>query len=347
MTLEFPHPTSADPARITQANFAAVESTRNPKASWHFRLSMPSACRPSSSQPAEAPKPGDTAPRSLERWHRDVPPVDVEVHGMLLKGEIDPADWLDGCALLKDKTVLSRLPRSSPVGYVGDTVATWRVGDDVRVGRFFATKSGTRLFVVSCQTLAEHYPKLAEEFYATVSSFRSGEDAAEPFAEEMTKHGSDTPVAWTMMLPKSWNVQPDATGEDAVSFQADHFHDEPTTALVGKLAFCVVARSRAKKPSEIGNAYLDAVRDTGVEIQPREFVSEPERPPFAKSWYVRAPVTRDGVGGEVRVRVMLHERVWVLAGVLSPLRGDDPIAWMENKRALDVATTTMEVRPPS
>jgi hypothetical protein len=42
---------------------------------------------------------------------------------------------------------------------------------------------------------------------------------------------------------------------------------------------------------------------------------------------------------------MCDERVWALGGVLSLRRQDDAAAWMQNKRALDLAMHFLRLEP--
>ena len=50
---------------------------------------------------------------------------------------------------------------------------------------------------------------------------------------------------------------------------------------------------------------------------------------------------------ELRVRAVRHESAWFVAGVTGPARGADPVTWMRAKRALDIATGTLEIAAPA
>jgi hypothetical protein len=120
--------------------------------------------------------------------------------------------------------------------------------------------------------------------------------------------------------------------------------DDPET-LVGKLSFAVVARSAVKVPRAAAKAFLDVLKDNEFTIEEKDFEEEPSPPSFHKSWILVANTERKGKPGELRCRVMLHERAWVIAGVVGPRREGDPFAWMRNKRVLDVVTSTLVMRP--
>jgi hypothetical protein len=149
------------------------------------------------------------------------------------------------------------------------------------------------------------------------------------------------PVRWSVRVPESWNLEPGSKSPDIASFQAANVRsgDDPgDEELVGKLACAVFARGLAKRPRDVAELYLGAVREHEISIDRDEFDEEEARRPFQRSWRLISGVDRGGVRGELRCRVMQHPEVWMLAGVLSPARDDDAAAWMQNKRALDVVT---------
>jgi hypothetical protein len=152
------------------------------------------------------------------------------------------------------------------------------------------------------------------------------------------------PVAFRVKLPSDWAVEPGAETADVASFQASLASKEDDTPA-GKLAVVVFARSAVGRPREVAAPYLEALADGGLRVIEDDFAEETPPEPFERSWLLESPVTRSqSLPGELRCRVLRHAQAWVLAGVLGPRREDDPEAWEQDRRALDVLTTSMKIK---
>jgi hypothetical protein len=160
--------------------------------------------------------------------------------------------------------------------------------------------------------------------------------------EPLLRHGDPKPVPWRVRLPSSWTLETPTSSDEAASFQASKLRGEE---LVGKLAVAVIGREVMKRPRDVANVYLESLDSYGLEVERDDFAAEEAAPPFEQSWCLESPVLRSGaVPGEVRCRVLRHERAWVIAGMLSPRREDDPPAWDENRRTLDLVTRTFRIK---
>jgi hypothetical protein len=341
-----PHPTAISrPKPEIQRDFIAIEQTRCSDSIWHFKVGLPHGCviGPDGEEP-----PDDDTPRSLGLFHREGPPADIEVIGVVALREVDPADYLDCMLELEEKTVVSRRPVPMRGGIVGDAVATWKADDKPFAGRFFCTKWGPRIFVLCMRTPEEHYAKLAEDFFVSIATFSVLDDSLGLLAEKVQTVSNTVPVPWRVIVPESWVIKPEPNGDDRVaSFQATQVPVVPSAeleVLYGKLSFAVVARSEAKTGRAAANAYLSAVRDLGIVIENQEFLEEKATDPFEKSWILVTNVQKNGHPGELRCRVLMHKKAWVIAGVLGPVRKDSALAWMQNKRILDIVTSTLKVK---
>ncbi len=344
MTTALPHPT--DLALSKQAiseGFLRVTVDRCAEPIWHFKMAVRKdwGLGPQGKDPPTKDAPIQTL--ALFKHHE--PEVDLEVLGHLLQREIDPADWLLASLEQQGKTIVSQKPVKMLAGVIGDAVATWDADGEPFAGRFFATKWGPRLFVLCLRTRAADYPKYADDFFVSVATFQVLDDSLGLFAEKVVTVAEKTPVAWKTHVPESWLVVPEKGGAQGASFQAKQkpaVGDE--SAFAGQLSFAVIDRDAAKKPRDVAEAYLDAVRDNRFIVAERDFTEEAPRKLFDKSWYLASEAaTFKGTPAEVRCRVMMNERVWVVAGVLGPTRDDDAFAWMQNKRTLDIVTSTLEL----
>lgn len=347
--MDLPHPTALSrPRSEFQADFLRVTQDRCKDPIWHFRVGVHRASK--LAPDGETPPTAEAPIQSLALFHRDEPAFDIEVFGVHLDREIDPADWLDDWLALQGHEIVSKKPVRMLAGVVGDDVTRWKVEGDEHAGRFFATKWGPRLFVLACRAPIAVYPRIAEDFFVSIMTFEVLDDSLGLFAEKGRTVSDATPIPWKTFVPGSWTVQPEPPGERVASFQAS-LTPPPAVeyalgqeALLGKLSFAVIARGAAKRPRDVAKAFLDAVREAGIEIESDKFEEEPAKAPFEKSWLLVSKAKREGTAGEVRCRVMLHPHAWVVGGVVGPAREDAALVWMQNKRTLDVVTSTLEMK---
>jgi hypothetical protein len=339
-TIEIPKPTLAEA-------FVKVTVDRCVAPIWHFKTAVRKdwALGP---QGADAPT-AEAPIQTLALFKKHDPEVDLEVLGHLLQHEVDPADWLDESLTQLGMTVVSRKPVKMLAGVIGDAVTTWTSEGDPYAGRFFATKWGPRLYVLGLRTKAGNYDRFADDLFVSIATFEVIDDSLGLFAEKVLTLEDKTPVPYKTHLPESWLIMPEKGGAKGSSLQAKQVHASGDEAVFGgQLSFAVIDRAAANKPRDVAQAYLEAVRDNRFVIEKDAFEEETPRKLFDKSWYLTSPAAMfDGTPAEVRCRVMLDERVWVVAGVLGPTRSDDVLAWMRNKRALDIVTSTLELEPNS
>jgi hypothetical protein len=345
LTEALPHPTAITRPKLeVQHDFITIEQTRCPDPAWHFKIGVH---KDSLLGPDGDVAPAPSAPQTLGLFHRESPPYDVEVVGIVAEREVDPADWLDVFLEADGKDVVSRKPVPMRAGVIGDAVATWTVDGEEFAGRFFVSKWGPRLFLLCFRTPRAHYAALAEDFFISIATFKAVDDSLGLFAEKVLTVSNPAPVPWRVVIPESWVVQPEQNSAAGSSFQATQIPPEAgpeLTVLHGKLSFAVVNRSAAKSGRAAAAAYLDAVRELDVELERDDFAEEPPPPGFDKAWSLVTRVTRHGQPGELRCRVLLHRRAWVIAGVLGPVREEGVLSWMQNKRTLDIVTTTLQMK---
>jgi len=310
---------------------------------WRFRMKLPRAWRGS---------PGSTLPPKanqlslLARYERTDPPAKLEIFAAPLEREVDTSDWLAQCYMLAGKTVdaVGETTRSAKRAHVE---ASWNSDEGIHGGRFCAIKQGSRMYLLICSTTAQHRSQLAALSATPTDTFAAERAPDEPFSEDMRTHRATTPIGWELPLPTSWIVEQGSSSDDAASFQAEnirHDRDDPEET-VGKMAFAVLARSAGKTARDVAELYLSAVRENGLDIGTENVTVEAAQKPFTQSWYLVASVACADLPGELRCRVMRHDDVCVLAGMLGLTRDNDLKAWMENKRALDVATFGLRLKP--
>lgn len=334
------------------AGMVVVEQTAPADPAWHFAVAV--AEDSELCGPALVESSLEDPTQSLGIFRRSKPEADVEIISHILEYEIDPADWLERALENDGRQIRSSKHHQLLAGRAGDVVATWTLDDEAFAGRFVATKWGPRLFVVCCRTRLAHYGELAEQFLGSAASFEPLDDSFGSFAEPVHFVAEATPCEWKATVPDSWSVQRHPVADEGAWFDALHQApsraDEQTGEVDGRLTMAVMARSVAARPRDAGNVLLRALRDNDIQLEHAAFERNDEplpccRSEYRHSWSLTTPVTRQGVAGELRCRVLMHQAVWVVAAVLGPIRDDDDEAWMRNKRVLDLTTCTLELTP--
>jgi hypothetical protein len=316
---------------------------------WHFELYVPTDVVQSPPQSDGGPGLGET--ETLALYQRPDLPMDIEILGHWLEYEVDAADWLE---LEVDKLghrVVSRSPMATEAGVDGDLVVTWRHEERDFVGRYVARKFGPRLYLICGRVPAEVYDGVAETFHVAAASLSPLSPWPGLFAENVIYVDEEQPFSWRAAVPVSWEIEKYPDDESGAWFEALHVAPsaphEQTGEHDGRLSLAVMTRSSAKRPRDAANVYLHALRQNDVQIATEDFAEESDPSPGAEpplqSWVMTSEIERLGAPGELRCRVGRYDHAWVVAGVIGPRRADDGAAWMRNKRALDLATSTLRM----
>jgi hypothetical protein len=342
--------------------FIRVAVDMAPDPTWHYRIGLPIATkmRPHVGRVAPTPQ----APiQSLGLFYREDAELDLEVIGVLLGREIDPAHWLEMYLDFNRLSVetMQQLPLSA--GIVGDAVCEWTANGRPYAGRFVALKFGARMYVVCCRASRETYARCAEDFFVSLAQFGPIDDTRGLCAEPVANVSGPAPVPWRVYVPQSWSVTP----EESSGFQASLSAPSPSGAPVdscwtafpgapalpapegppaetymGKMAMTLAPLAVMPTSEAARAAALETFRDAGLEFELEEFGDEDPQGPLEESALLVAPARLGGNPGvELRCRVGRTHGVWFVAGVVGPARSTNPFAWMQNKRTLDVVTGSL------
>ncbi len=343
MSRELPHPIEVKEGLPTDVR--TIEEVRGPDAAWHFRLAVRWPCDVA---PLDAdPVPALGEPKRLLLLRRDNPPHDIQVVGHFIDVELDPHHFLEDLLREQGRHIVSVSPIPLASGVAGDMVATWEHEGAAYAGRFFASKWGTRIFVVSAQSRRDHYARIADDFFDTIASFEAIEEEhgdTGPLGELVQRVDVEQPVAWRSVVPDSWRVQLSPPEGVVAGFTASNI-DGDLSSVNGMLSVGVAKRKVAKKPRKAARMYLDAIKFNDIDLEHQDFLDEPTRKPYRRTWCCVTNCMMGDAPGEMRCRVMMSKQFWVVAGLLGPRRADDPVAWMRNKRAFDLATESLEIEP--
>jgi hypothetical protein len=338
----------------------AVDTVPDPK--WHYRIAVPLATKMRPSAGRVAPSAREPL-QSLGLFYREDVALDLEVIGVLLGREIDPAHWLE--LFLEHNRVPVTAMKVLPLGggMLGDAVCEWTVDGRPFAGRFVALKFGPRLYVVCCRASRETYARSADDFFVSLTQFGVIEDQQGLSAEPLLAVSAPAPVPWRVYVPQSWTLTP----EEPSGFQAAlgaPGPSEPSVAscwlpfpgaatpplpaapppesYMGKMAVTLAPLEAAPTAEASREAALETFREAGLEFERDEFLDEAPQGPLEESALFVAPARLGGQGGvELRVRVGLARGLWFIAGVVGPARSVNPFAWMQNKRSLDVVTASL------
>jgi hypothetical protein len=308
---------------------------------WNFQMLVDPSARPGGEQISQS-QPGRPL-MSLAVLTRANPPCDVEVFGHPLDAEINPADWLDAwLAEARIRPVSARYVRM-PSGVVGDVVGTWTTDSTQWIGRFFCLKVGARLFLLCFRASAPDYSRVADDFFVSIASFAAVEQLPGPLAEQLRRVDLSAPIRCRVAVPASWEVKIESTDEGPAAFTADlNLASQSGPILAARLSFAMAGSDLLNGHQEAFAHAMQAVSTAGVSAPPAEPESEPASPPFSESWL---SVTSGELGGQktqVRCRVMHLAAAWCVALVITLDARTSPQGWMRAKRALDIATLTIE-----
>ena len=363
-----PHPTTIEytPEQLRE-KFIRVSVDLAPDPKWHYRIAVPHATklRPHVGRTAPTPE----APiQSLGLFYREDVEMDLEVLGVLLGREIDPIYWLEiflefnGLAI----TSMKALPLTG--GIVGDAVCEWTAEGKPFAGRFVALKFGPRLYVVCCRASSETYAAHADDFFVSLTQFGAIDESLGLCAEPVTRVGAPAPVPWFLYVPGSWQLTAEEHEGGQAGFQAVMAGPQPSDppvasclspfpgaqggpdvalppadSYLGKMALTLLPQSLAPTAEAAEGGCLETFRGAGLELEAEEFEDEPVQGPLEKSRLLVTPARLAGQEGvELRCRVGFTHGLWFVAGIVGPARQVNPFAWMQNKRALDVVTGSLQ-----
>lgn len=338
--MQAPEPETT-PGHVLPRRYALFEDTRCCDPQWHYRIGLP---RGAGIAPGPSSSPMVKRGVVLGSFRLGRPSTEVSVAGLALEHEVDPADVLDTCLSVEEIVGAQRLPTAG--GAAGDVLCRSKREGGTFLSRHFACKFGSRLFVVSCRAKEEHYEDVAESFSVAVSRFSPVQPSG-LFAEGMHEVTFQKPEAWSVAIPASWHLELEPPTSQVASLQAEQSPGRPLEhpeLLAGKLSLAVVSRRSPRTAAELAGAFLSALRERAILVDNEIF--EPAAPPgsFLQAWSLVSPASRLGAPGEVRGRVLLGPSHWVVAGVVGPRREVGAEAWMRNKRALEVALSTLLLR---
>ena len=343
--------------------FIRVAVDTAPDSRWHYRIAVPVATRMRPNIGRVAPTP--QAPlQSLGLFYREDAPIDLEVIGVLLGREIDPAHWLEMYLDFNrlDVVAMKKLPLGG--GLVGDAVCEWTADGRPFAGRFVALKFGDRLYVVCCRASRETYASCADDFFVSLTQFGVVDDSPGLCAEPVLKVSAAAPVSWRVYVPQSWTVTPDGPSGFQAALSAPSpqepfvascwspFPGAPAPAApatpspetyMGKMAVTLAPLAAGPTVEASRQAALETFREAGLEFDREDFEEEAPQGPLEESSLLVAPARLGGRPGvELRCRVGLARGLWFVAGVVGPSRSVNPFAWMQNKRTLDVVTGSLQ-----
>jgi hypothetical protein len=348
--IDLPHPFQVNiPKDQLDRDYLNVLIDRSPDPAWHFKLNLHRATR-------IAPD-GKVAPtvaepfQTLALFQRPEPLADLEIFGLHLPVEINTADWLDLWLAKHNMVAVSSKPLSTTRGLLGDCVCIWETPQGPFAGRFAALRWGGRIFLLTLRTPRNNYSAIADDFFVAAASFAPEQvDGRLLNGEVHQQVVIAAPVAATITLPASYKIEMDIADSRVSAYGGDQqaVADLPDDPAFGKINFLLAEASLADHPAKAAAIYLNPLMKNPITLGGDEFIEEAAPAPFDQSWMMVTPATFNPpdappIACELRCRVMTHPKAWFVAGVLGPARHAAPIAWMRNKRALELITNSVEL----
>jgi hypothetical protein len=366
---DLPHPMKpAIPPAVIQAEFIRVTMDRIPDPLWQYVLAVrknPTRVRPKEGLVA----PTDARPvEGLGVLYREDVQADFEIFGAKQRFEVDPVHWLEEWLRSNGLRPVSTLRWLMAGGFSGDIVAEWDAGDTQFAGRYVTFKAGSRLFVASCRSARENYPRIADDFFLALTQFRPAKEDPGPLSEPVISASGVQPVPWKLYLPASWtlaeadNEGPAGTiqaaarppeGDDPIATAASTRFPGAPDAPPGswdestwhaQLSATLAPASRISGWDAAESLCVSTLRDAGLELEDRTFVEEPPLGPFESSKSLATAARLRGVpGADLRCRVAKAGLVWFVSAVVGVSREVNPHAWMRNVRAHDLVAQSAEL----
>ncbi|HEY4328957.1 MAG TPA: hypothetical protein VGN88_04415 [Phycisphaerae bacterium] len=337
------HPTSAKfTAEEIARMFVRHTHQHIPDARWHFEIALREGSRLISSE-YSVPAPGGPLV-SLALFNCPEQPFSVEVFGMHLLHEIDPADWLDvyieSVGIFE---IMSRRRVSTPAGDLGDLLVRWDYDNKTFVGRMACLKAGARLILLSFRTAEPEYPVNADIFFTTLMNFQLLDQSGGPLAESVQYASNQWPHPWRVAVPSSWQIveQPTTPAMATLQFLLP-VKLEKGTVTAGKITFSVVESRQLEMEQQAFNSVNETLKAAGISAESGLFFPEPDPKNGVHSWILRTQGTLQNQPMEINARVMQHPRGWVIVIAFGPPREQSPAYWMQVKRTVDVLTMSME-----
>ena len=352
-------------AEDLQRDFIRVTMDRIADPAWQYALVLRknvTKVRPNDGLAAPTP----SAPvRSVGLLYREDVEADVEVYGVRLRFEVDPANWLEDWLRFNGLRPAAMLRWPLPGGVSGDAVAEWDGQGGRFAGRFATFKSGSRLFVVCCRAKRDVYEKIADDFFLALTQFKLVQSDPTPLAEPVRVASGPNPVPWKMLVPASWAVTAlDADGDGgtiqaaaqspaesdvgAVSAASHFFEDrrpswDPST-WAAQLSATIAPGDVIGSWAAAQDLCTSTLRDAGLGLEERDFVEEAPLGLFEESHALVTPATLRGEpGAEARCRVARAGDFWLVSAAVGVSRPVNPHAWMRNARAHDLVAQTLEL----
>jgi hypothetical protein len=351
--MELPHPlTSSRSREDIAANFVTIAIDRCPDPRWHFKTAVHRDSR-------LGPQ-GDIAPtpehpmQTLALINRQDPLYDIEVCGFVMPREFHPADWLELYLKNQNLSPESRMtiPMSPASGVAGDVVCTWDIPEQGPfAGRFVALKWDNRLFLIALRTPRHVYEQIAEDFFLTLANFQPADTSNTiPLAQPTIQVSGTAPLAWQSILPDSWIVRADVADATVSSFQAQckTLENTPDQNPFGHLSFAMADHFLAVDAKDAAQKFIQAATETGATFEQDWFQAEPTPPGYKSSHLFASPgqltlkPSGQTIDVEFRCRILEHERAWFTAGLTGPRKESSPVAWMHNRRSLDLLTAFLD-----
>lgn len=332
-----------------QLNYIHVRIDRSPNPSWHFSLNLH---RDTRIAPEGAVAPTKDQPFvTLALFQRPDPLHDLEIFGLDLHAEINPADWLELWLERHKMVVVSSKPLPTDRGTFGDCVCTWDTPQGPFAGRFAALRWGRRVFLLTLRAPRDLYDSIAEDFFLALASFRPLDvDEQNLLAEPHQVARFQTPLAGQVQIPNSYTLESDLTQPSIAAFGARQeviaeLSDDPA---FGQLNFLVADKSLSDHPAKAAALFMTPLLKNPLTLHGDDFEEIPAPQPFQQSWQLVAPATLNPpdsspIACEVRCQILAHEKGWLVTGVFGPARHTAPIAWMRNKRALEIIASTFRL----
>jgi hypothetical protein len=263
----------------------------------------------------------------------------IKIYVNHLWREFSSNEWIENKLISLGHKIIFRKDAYGIVGGVSDFLTQRQEADNANYFiRTTMAKDGNRLFRVECWAEESEYPKLAEDFLITLSSFKLLSPENIPTAEPLTDFQDIVPVIWGFKYPASWNAVKESLSQNESKIRLDNFYEEK---CIGRI-YLTNSEKKHKSSQILTREFFELQEKAGIITKDVNFEIEDSFNEFTKvNSSVSLGRVKDNSSFEVRTLSLSNDETSVLIGLVSPTRNEASDWWAVNKRCFEIIKQTI------
>lgn len=263
----------------------------------------------------------------------------IEVACALLLRECHPADWLEEYLRRRGHRIMESLRVPSPFGDVGSYLSSAESEGKVLLARTIGIKDADRIFLLQGRAADTDFQAHAATFGVVEQSLHLLHPSLRRCAEPITEHSINRPVACVFLVPSSWQSADDepqpAGGRGFLLLNGSE------EAVRGQIMVQALPRHAVENQDQLLSRFAERLAARGLSAPQMPLATMETGPAFSGGWRADFTARSAEAEAEITLCVLEHPRAWLVFGLISVPRQADPVAYMVNRRAFDIALETL------